>query len=246
MASYFLSPMAYLVCTGFMLISVFLFFTLLGSFNSAYNEFVRMPIALPEKAPNLNSWVIEGYLHGMVLCLVFTMPLITMRAFADEYAAGTDELLFTAPLTSAQIVWGKFLAAVLLLSVMILLIALLPFLLFLLGNPEGLPIVSGLVGVWACGVLFLSLGFLCASLTSSHIAAGSTALVVIFLMYMFHSPAEVLDSSGAEIIRAISPLWQVGGLIKGIVLPEQFVYFLGMTSVSIFGAIGFIETRRLG
>src|SRR6476646_8388322 len=68
---------------------------------------------------------LNGYFALAPWVLLFLVPTITMRSLADEYKAGTFELLKTIPLTSSQIVWGKFFGALL-----IVLLALAPTIIY--------------------------------------------------------------------------------------------------------------------
>src|SRR6476646_6258469 len=68
---------------------------------------------------------LDGFFSMAPWVLLFLIPTISMRSLADEYKAGTFELLKTLPLTSSQIVWGKFFGALL-----IVLLALAPTIIY--------------------------------------------------------------------------------------------------------------------
>src|SRR5512147_839587 len=107
--AYFVSPIAYVVLTGFLLLAGWFFFNLLARFNfllQIYSAF-RNPEA--QARINLNEFVIAPLLHNLSVVLVILIPVITMRSFAEEKRSGTYELLMTSPLSIAEIVAGKFL-----------------------------------------------------------------------------------------------------------------------------------------
>ena len=71
--------------------------------------------------------------------LLFTLPLITMRTYAEEKRSGTIELLLTSPLTDLQIVMGKFLGGLVLYAAMLAVTLVHMAFLFAFGNPEWRP-----------------------------------------------------------------------------------------------------------
>ena len=60
---------------------------------------------------NVNEYLIRGVLHNVAIIILFVMPLVTMRTYAEEKRSGTMELLLTSPITDLQIILGKFLGA---------------------------------------------------------------------------------------------------------------------------------------
>ena len=127
--SYFVSPIAYVVLTGFLLLGGWFFFNLLARFNFLLNMYLsfRNPEAMERL--NLNDFVIAPLLHNLSVILVILVPVITMRSFAEEKRTGTYELLMTSPLSVTEIVLGKFLGAFAFVFVMLLLTAVYPLIL---------------------------------------------------------------------------------------------------------------------
>src|SRR5215475_12264333 len=119
--SYFVSPIAYVVLTGFLLLGGWFFFNLLARFNLLLQLYLsfRNPEAMQRL--NLNEFVIAPLLHNLAVILVILIPVVTMRSIAEEKRSGTYELLMTSPLTVTQIVLGKFLGAFVFVLAMVLL-----------------------------------------------------------------------------------------------------------------------------
>src|SRR3954462_7566478 len=107
--SLFVSPIAYVVLTGFLLLGGWFFFNLLFRFSYLLTIYSGMQNAEAVQSLNLNEYVLAPLLQNLTIVLVIMVPLITMRAFAEEKRAGTYELLLTSPLTVAEIVLGKLL-----------------------------------------------------------------------------------------------------------------------------------------
>jgi cytochrome c2 len=85
---------------------------------------------------NVNEFMIRGVLHNVAIIILFVMPLVTMRTYAEEKRSGTMELLLTSPITDLEIIVGKFLGAMGLFAAMLLVTAIDIAILFRLGNPE--------------------------------------------------------------------------------------------------------------
>src|SRR5436190_9292795 len=132
--SYFVSPVAYVVITGFLLLGGWFFFNLLARFNFLLQIYssIRNPEA--QTRLNLNEFVIAPLLHNLSVVLVILVPVITMRSFAEEKRSGTYEMLMTSPLSVTEIVLGKFFGAFAFVFFMLLLTFVYPLILLLYGN----------------------------------------------------------------------------------------------------------------
>src|SRR6185503_2594829 len=107
--------------------------------------FVRQSMQMTQfggQAPavNVNQGMIRPLLQNVTILILFIMPTVTMRAYAEEKRSGTIELLLTSPLTDVEIILGKFFGALGLYAS--LLAVTLPYIgiLFVYGNPEWRPL----------------------------------------------------------------------------------------------------------
>lgn len=244
--SFFVSPIAYFVITGFILLGGYFFFNLLGVYNMVVARFMQMQgmMAPGTAAPNLNQWVVEGYFHTMIVVLVFLIPLLTMRAIAEERRRGTFELLATSPLKVSEIVLGKFLGVGFVILVMILLMGAFPILLCLFGNPEVKPILSGLAAVALCALGFASVGLAVSAFTENQIVAAVSSMVTLLLLYVIHSPAESLGGIAGDVLMYLSPVMQAKDLIKGVVNLKTLIYFASLIGLGLFMAQRALDAQR--
>ena len=107
--SYFASPIGYIVIGFFALLYGWFYVTML-------NYFVRQSMQMAQfgggpEAMNVNQVMIRPLLQNVTILLLFLMPMVTMRSYAEEKRSGTIELLLTSPLTDLEIILGKFLGA---------------------------------------------------------------------------------------------------------------------------------------
>ncbi len=129
------------------------------------------------------------------------LPLITMRTYAEEKRTGTIELLLTSPLTDLQIVLGKFLGAVALYSLMLAVTWVHIGILFIYGNPEWKPILTGYLGLLLMGASFMSIGLLISSLTRNQIVAGVVTFATLLMLWTLNWMS---DSSGPTTQKVLS------------------------------------------
>lgn len=238
--SFFISPVAYFVITGFLLLAGYFFFNFLGIYNEVLRRYSMMPYRDSMNVPNLNQWVVEGFYQTLLVILVFFVPLLTMRTIAEEKKRGTFELLVTSPLSVKEIVLGKFLGVALVIVLMMTCTFGFPLLLYVFGNPEFWPVVSGLGAVILCSLAFASIGMAVSSFTENQIVAGVSSMVVLLLLYVIHAPAESIGGSIGEVLNYLSPTLQVRDLVRGVVSLKSVTYFF---SLIIFGL--FLSERAL-
>ncbi|MCB0323571.1 MAG: ABC transporter permease subunit [Bdellovibrionales bacterium] len=237
--SAFVTPLAYIVCAGFLLLSGFFFFTLLQGFNSHLSQ----AALLRDDCPNLNQWVVLPFLHALELTLLFLVPILTMRSVAEEKQQGTFELLVTSPITPLQIVLGKFLGVVSVAAVMLLFAFVFPLVLIVFSDPEIWPIFSGFLALALYTSAFLALGLAVSACTRSQTIAGVVTLVLLLVFYIIHAPAPKLGGRLAEVLNYLSPSNHVDLLFRGVITGVDIVYFLSVMLFGLFLAVRALEAQ---
>lgn len=163
--------------------------------------------------------------------LIFLIPAITMRSFAEEKKGGTLELLFTKPLTDWDIILGKFLA-----SFALVLLALLPTLvyyysLYLLGNPRGnidTPgVIGSYIGLCSLAAAFAAIGLMASGMSSNQIVAF---ILAAFLCYLTFAAFDALSGislwgTHALTIKQLGMLFHYDSMSRGLIDSRDIVYF---------------------
>jgi ABC-2 type transport system permease protein len=242
--SQFVSPIAYVVLTGFLLLGGWFFFNLLARFNfllQLYMSF-RNPEAMQRM--NLNEFVISPLLHNLSVVLVILIPVITMRSFAEEKRSGTYELLMTSPLSVTEIVLGKFLGGFVFVLVMVGLTFIYPAILLAFGNPEVGVILGGFLGLLLLATAFLSVGLLTSSLTENQIIAAVSCLVGLLLLYVIAWPADTAGHTMGAVLKYLSLTEHFGDMVKGVVDTRNVVYFLSVIVLALFLTQRSVESLR--
>jgi len=237
--SYFVSPIAYVVMTGFLLLGGWFFFNLLARFSFMLQMYSQ---ALDQL--NLNEFVVAPLLHNLSVVLVILIPVITMRAFAEEKRAGTYELLMTSPLSVTEIVMGKFVGAFVFVFAMLLLTFVYPAILLAYGNPEVGVLLGGFFGLLLLATAFLSVGLLTSSLTENQIIAAVSCLVTLLLLYVISWPAETAGEVLGAILNYLSLTEHFSEMVKGVIDTRDVVYFLSVIVLSLFLTHRSVESLR--
>jgi ABC-2 type transport system permease protein len=243
--SYFVSPVAYVVLTGFLLLSGWFFFNLLARFSYLLQIYGTAGRGGGElERLNLNEFVISPLLHNLSVVLVILIPVISMRTFAEEKRLGTFELLLTSPLRVGEIVAGKFLGALVFVSLMLALTGIYPVLLLVYGNPEMGIMLSGYLGLFLVAASFLSIGLLTSSLTENQIIAAVSCLVALLLLYVINWPADTSTPTIGAVLHYLSVTEHFSEFVKGVVDSRAIVYFLSLIAAALFLTHRSVESLR--
>jgi ABC-2 type transport system permease protein len=242
--SLFVSPIAYVVLTGFLLLGGWFFFNLLFRFTYMLSLYTGLQNTEGLQSLNLNEYVMAPLLHNLTIVLVIMIPIITMRAFAEEKRSGTYELLLTSPLRVTEIVLGKLLGALAFLAVMILLTGIYPAILLLYGNPELGIVAAGYLGLFLLAAVFVSVGLLTSSLTENQIVAAVTCFVILLLLYVISWPSETTGFALGNMLKYLSIVEHFGEMVKGLIDTRDIVYFLSVIVLSLFLTHRAVEASR--
>lgn len=171
--------------------------------------------------------------------LIFLIPAITMRSFAEEKKGGTMELLLTKPLTDWDIILGKYFACFFL-----VVLALIPTLIYYasvhaLGNPVGnidKPGVMGsYVGLVLLGGVFCAIGIFASSVTPNQIVSFILAAFLCYLLFSGFESISSLElwSAHSLLVRQLGLLYHYDSLSKGLIDSRNLVYFFSITALML-------------
>ena len=243
--SYFVSPIAYVVMTGFLLLGGWFFFNLLARFNLLINMYSSFQGGAEAMARlNVNEFVLAPLFHNLSVVLLIIVPMITMRSFAEEKRLGTFELLLTSPLRVGEIVAGKFLGALAFVTLMLALTGIYPILLVIYGNPEAGIMLSGYLGLFLVAASFLSIGLLTSSLTENQIIAAVSCLVALLLLYVINWPADTSTPTIGAVLHYLSVTEHFSEFVKGVIDTRALAYFLSVIAAALFLTHRSVESLR--
>lgn len=183
--------------------------------------------------------------------LIFLIPAITMRTFADEKQSGTLEFLTTKPISDAQIVMGKYWAVLFLWT-----FTFLPtFIYFIAVKQLSLaeaPIDSGAtygsyIGLYFLGAVFVAIGIFASSITNNQIVAFLLGVFFCYLMYDAFFRISSLDIFQGRLdyyIQAIGLNAHYDSISRGVVDTRDIIYFLSVIALFLIGTRTALESRK--
>ena len=240
--SFFTSPIAFVVIAVFLVLSGFFFSSLIRWFNALSLQVAQNPAYYNQL--NINQQVFAPLFHNMSIVLLLIVPLLTMRLFAEEKKLGTEELLFTSPLSVAEIILGKYLASLVVLLGMLALAALPAGFAFLFGNPEVLPFLTGFLGLFLMGAAFIALGIFFSSLTENQIIAAVLTFGSLLLFWIVNWASASALGFWKGVLDYASILRHFDNLTQGILDTTDVVYYLSFIFLGLFLTHAVIQSRR--
>ena len=240
--SYFSGPIAYIAIGLWALLYGYFFIAILQYFvrqSMQMSQFGAGPQAI-----NVNQALIRPLLQNVTIMILFTMPMVTMRTYSEEKRSGTIELLLTSPLTDFQIVMGKFLGAMALYGIMLLVTLVHIGLLFIYGNPEWKPIVTAYIGILLLGGCFVALGLFISSLTKNQIVAGMTTFAVFLLFWIITWIGSFSGPTVDKLTQYLSIVDQFDDFAKGVIDTSHLIYYLSFITFGLFLTVKSVDTER--
>jgi ABC-2 type transport system permease protein len=238
--SYFASPIAYVIIGFFALVFGYFYIVSINIFLQA-----TMQMGIPGQGQiNINAMAIRPLLQNVSVVALFVLPLITMRTYSEEKRSGTIELLLTSPLTDFQIIMGKFAGAVALYGLM--LAATLPHIavLFIYGNPEWKPIVTGYAGLLLMGASFISMGLWISSLTKNQIVAGMVTFAMFLLLWTINWAMDSAGPTMQKVLTAVSITDNFDDFSKGVIALRHVVYYISFITFGLFLTAKSVDSER--
>lgn len=232
--AYFHSPIAYLVMTVYAAICGFVFYSstaffVIQSFRMQAMGGMGMPPI------SLNENIIRPILAGVLtVVLLFLIPLITMRLYAEEKRSGTIELLLTSPLTDLEIILGKFLGSLVLFAILEALTFIYFVVLFLYGNPNPKPLIANALGLLLYGAALLALGMWISTFTKNQIIAGAVGLAAFLLLYLLDWVTAYSNSTAGQVMSYLALTTHFDNFSKGVIQLRDVVYYLSVVLLGIF------------
>ena len=216
MAAIFLSPIAYAVVAMFMTLMAYTFCA---------------QLFLAKSASLITS------LFQAAMLLILTIPLLTMRQFAEERRNGTLELLLSTPVDDLSIVLAKFFAN---LSVIVALLALLlafPITLALVAEPDWGQILSAHIGLLLFSSALTAIGLAISAFTSNQLVAAVASLGIFLMLWMAEVLGVFLPAPLDEIGLGLSLDGRFAPFATGAVYLSDFGFFLSLTMIGILGCV---------
>lgn len=214
--------------TGYIAILLFLLINGIFLFVLQDSSIFDYGYASLEKFFDIAPWV-----------LLFLVPAITMRSLPDEFRAGTFEILKTKPLTTWQVVWGKY-ASIL----MVLLFVIVPTFIYIItiktlsssGDIDTGGIAGSYVGLFLLSAVFAAISLCCGSFTSNPVVAFLiSAFMCLVLYFGFNaiSRLPIFQGSADYYIEMLGIDFHYRSISRGVLDSRDLIYFAGLIFLSL-------------
>ncbi|MBN1959749.1 MAG: ABC transporter permease subunit [Deltaproteobacteria bacterium] len=246
---YLTTWVSYALFGFFLLMTAFFFTTLVEQYQQIYMQAAQQPWM--QQQLNLTDVVMGNILRNISVFFLFLLPLLTMRLFAEERKSNTLELLMTVPVRPAEIVLGKYLAAITIMTIMLALTFIFPLLLHVYGGAAAgqspldfKTVIIGYVGMFCLGASFIAIGLLASALTSSQIVAAITSFSLLLMFFVIGYASRGKEGFWQGFFEYISITNHLEDFIKGVVKVTGIVYYASLAFVGLFLTYRVVEAQR--
>ena len=221
--TYFVSPIAYIVISIFLVVTGWFFFSTFFLFNQASlrNFFSLLPITF-----------------------AFVIPAVTMRLFSEELNVGSYETLLTLPVTDGDVILGKFMASVAFVAAMLVPTVAYPIFVSFLGQLDWGPVVGGYVGALFLGASFSAVGLFVSSLTRNQIIAFIGGMAICFFLTLIDKVLFFLPAKLLSIFQYLGADFHFDNIAKGVLDSRDILYFLSVIFVGLYATHLAMEAKH--
>jgi len=228
--AYFVSPLAYVVMFFFLFVNGLVFGNLAQILSSP-----QAPAGPP-----------MGFFFGSTtLMLLILGVVLTMRLVSEELRSGSIEVLMTAPVTEAQVIAGKYLAALTFFASLWVPTLVYAGIVEYYSEIDWGPVAAGYLGILLVGALFLSIGVFASSMTSSQLVAAMVTAALLFLLFLLGWFTDIFVSETARKIFTYLSLGEhLDEFSRGIVDTRRLVFYVSSTLFFLFLASRALEDKK--
>ncbi|MBP1992694.1 ABC transporter permease subunit [Paenibacillus eucommiae] len=222
---YFFSPVVYVAFAFYVLLSSFFF----------YVNFVSSQPAIVD----------ARYVVGnTTFIFLFIIPLLTMRLVADEFRQGTDELLLTSPAGIGEIVFGKYLAALIVQVLLVVISLIYPLIMSGFGTLDQSILWLSYLSMFLLGAAMMAIGLFASSLTSNQMVAGIAGFVILLMLWLIEWLSDSFGGKLKEWIGQFSLTSHTVNLQKGVLHGGDILFYVTLAAVFIVLSIQVLERKR--
>ena len=236
--AYFVSPIAYTVIVSFLLVSGF-------GFTSELRDYLGIrPLAFELRSITLQGALVSQIATWISIAIFLCLPALSMRLLSEERRSGTIELLMTSPLTTLQIVVGKYLGA---LSVYVLILVLtLPYLAILemKGSPEWGAIGATYLGLLLFGGVILAIGLFASAITENQIIAVVTTYAIFMPFFVLDRLVRLVGSQLGDVLAGLSVSVGLFSMSQGLVDSHDLVLHCALVFLFLFLSVQVLDSSR--
>ena len=220
---YFISPIAYIVISIFLILTGWFFFSTFFLYGQAE---------------------MRGFFSLLPIIFSFIIPAVTMRLFSEEFNTGSYELILTMPVSSLDIILGKFMAAAAFVVIMLLPTFSYAVFISFIGDLDWGPVIGGYIGAILLGASFSAIGLFASSLTRNQIIAFITGMSLCFLLTLIDKMLFFLPEAALGVFQYLGADFHFQNISKGIIDSRDILYFISVCFVMLYGTNLAIQEKK--
>jgi ABC-2 type transport system permease protein len=220
------------------------FFTFISMFVNIERESM-MQHGQGANLPGIEQ-LIKGIFHNAHFILLLIIPAISMGSFAEEKRSHSFRLLQTAPITTLQIVLGKYLSLVTLMGFLVLASVVYPIYFYVYGNPDLGVIASSYLGLFLLVSAYLSFGLWVSSLAKNQMTSFLFTMLGLFMMLILDFVAGSVTGGGVAetTLKYMASTGHYEALLGGLISVADVTYFLVFIGLFLFLTCSVIDSQR--
>ncbi len=234
----FLSPLAWAILAVVEVISAWLFLSQVDIYIQ-----LQPRLAALQSAPGVSDLVVAPTLASVAIILLLVTPLITMRVISEERRNGTLSLLRSAPISTTQIVLGKYIGLLGFVLILLALIALMPLSLMLTGGIDLGKFAAGMLGLGLIVSTFVAVGLFMSSITEQPTVAAIGSFGLLLLLWMINLAGE---TGTGGVLEYLSLLSHLQNMLQGLIRSSDIAYYLLCSTLFLGLSVHRLEAQRLG
>lgn len=192
-----------------------------------------------------NTTSMTGVFNNMIYIILFLVPIITMKSFAEEKRQKTDQALLTAPVNLTEIVMGKFLGAYILYAICAVIYLVFSVVIAFFAAPDWSVILCTFIGILLFGAALIAINIFISVLTESMIVAAVFGMAVGFIILMMSTFTSVIPFEWlATVFEKINFIAYYVNFSYGLLNITDIIFFLSIAALFIFFTVRVLEKRR--
>jgi len=220
---YFVSPIAYIVISVFLLVTGWFFFSPFFIFDQAS---------------------LRDFFNLLPPVFSFIIPAMTMRLFSEEFNTGSYEILETLPVNGRDIILGKFLAVAALVAALLVPTLSYAVSVSLLGDLDWGPVAGGYIGALFLGGAYGAIGLFASSLTKNQIVAFIIGAALCFALTLVNKMVFFFPASVASVLGFLGADAHFQNIARGVLDSRDILYFVSIMFLGLYGTSAVLEARK--
>jgi ABC-2 type transport system permease protein len=241
LASYFSTPLGWICLGVWLVITGFFFAWSMDLYSAVSLQTASSPFGDPI---DVDASLVAPFFGNWAVVLLFLCPALSMRLFAEDKRTGADALLASSPLSSTQVVLGKYLGAMGFIVVAFCCTLHYPLMLMKWANPDVGILLSSYLAVFLLAASFMAVGLFASSMSSNQVVALLGSFAFLLVLWIMGIGEGAQDTGWKDWISDWSMLPHAEPMMRGMVNSGDLAYFFSLIALLLFATQQRLELER--